>query len=123
LSVDAGVCGEPTSQCAREASGYIAVERVAILGTLIARGTDFRGLSAEMLRVGTWAVAVQMGAPPLYPARIAGSHFGPPWGSWWLGVGRWWYIGRRRLLSDSKLPHPDPDGNCRNSANRMLATT
>jgi hypothetical protein len=36
--------------------------------------------------LSTRAVAVQTGTPPLYPARIAGSHFGPPWGSLWLRV-------------------------------------
>jgi hypothetical protein len=71
LSGDAGVCGGPVSTCTGQ-----AVERIS-------------SLPAGMLRVGTRAVAVQTGAPPLHSARIAGSHFGPPWGSWWLGAGRW----------------------------------
>lgn len=68
LTVDAGVCGRPASQRAKAASANIAVERVANLGTLISLGgwpADFRGLAAGMLRMGTRAVDVQTGAPPL----------------------------------------------------------
>jgi hypothetical protein len=101
---------------------HIADEHVAILGTLIAfdgRQSGFRGLAAGMLRVGTRAVPVQRDTPPLHPARIAGSHCGPPWGSWWLGVRHGCNRGGRRFSDDVKLPYPASVRNCRNSANRM----
>jgi hypothetical protein len=79
LSGDASVCGGPVSMCTVQAIWRIA------------------SLAAGMLRVGTRAVVVQTGTPPLHPDRIVGSHFGPPWGSWWLGAGRCCNTGRRRL--------------------------
>ncbi len=105
-------CGITTTEGRRNAARAVGMVKVA--STRLAPGL--------WGRMGARAVAVHTDTPPLHPARIAGSHFGPPWDSLWSGVRRCATTAGRRFLSDAKLPHPDSDGNCRNSANRPPET-